>query len=192
MLFFLACLPAAIAHADLHFYVLLNEEKAFAAHMNLPDPKTSYYDGTTKRFDYIMESPVQTLEGQFAATPVNGAVLEVGDLKVTFQECARMMTDTVLQYALSSRSYSQITAMVWYNSGPAWAQDDILVTLGKPALLFDHAVRFYAGTSQGNLHVTIYNVVLISGLPQERSTANSVVPQNTWCYVGFSYDGDAG
>ena len=67
-----------MAHADIKYYVLINEEKQFDAHKNLDAPKTSHYDGTTKYFNFDVPSIVKTLEGSFAGgNPVGGAVMRV-------------------------------------------------------------------------------------------------------------------
>ena len=64
-------------HSDLVAYVLINEEKYFNAHRNLPDPPSNEtYDGITKRFDFNKESPVKTREGHLAGTPINDAHLD--------------------------------------------------------------------------------------------------------------------
>ena len=69
---------AEVVHADIYFYILINEEEQFNAHKNLPSPSPVPYDGTTTYFNFDVPSITPTWEGGFAGgNPVGQAHLKV-------------------------------------------------------------------------------------------------------------------
>lgn len=61
----------------MYFFLLFNEEGHFDIFSLLPKPNEEFYDGTSKYFEFSSPSPIQTVEGQFAAHVVNNAYLQV-------------------------------------------------------------------------------------------------------------------
>ena len=68
-----------MAHGDIEYYVLINDEMQWDAHRNLNAPESTHYDGINKYWNFDVPSLVQTLEGTFAGggNPTGMAFLRV-------------------------------------------------------------------------------------------------------------------